>query len=481
MKNIFKIIVYCSFFVLKNSSLFSQINIDDGIIASLNKDSSNERIKISSINVTGNKHTKYFIILREVPFKAGDTLNKNLLPQIFKQARAQVYNINLFTEVSVDSIPLPDSTLQVNIKVKERWYIFPTPQFQLFDRNFKEWIKIYNADLDRVIYGLKFAHYNFSGRRDQLKVFLLNGYARNISASYSLPYSNAKLTEGFGVSAGFTQNREAGYMITDSNKLRNYRKEGFVRSNFNASLSYSKRKGFFKSTNIGIGFNRTNVDDSILTSKFNPTYFNDQKKQQNIFDVGLNVFYANTNNNNYPQKGIIYNYGISKRGLGFRGGINALTLSGSISKFFTHKRNWFSIIQTTALLKLPFEQAFINRRAIGFGSLSLRGLEVYIVDGVAAAVTKYTLTKEIVSFKIPIPFKIKSLSNIPVSIFAKTFSDVGYSYLPNKYYSILNNKLLYTGGFGLDILTLYDIVIKVEYSFNQLGEKGLFLRGKGNY
>jgi hypothetical protein len=127
---------------------------------------------------------------------------------------------------------------------------------------------------------------------------------------------------------------------------------------------------------------------------------------------------------------------------------------------------------------LPFEQAFINRRAIGFGSLSLRGLEVYIVDGVAAAVTKYTLTKEIVSFKIPIPFKIKSLSNIPVSIFAKTFSDVGYSY---KYYSILNNKLLYTGGFGLDILTLYDIVIKVEYSFNQLGEKGLFLRGKGNY
>ena len=438
-------------------------------------------VKISSIKVTGNKHTKDYIILREVPFKAGDTLNKNLLPSIFKQARNQVYNINLFTEVIFDSIPLPDSSLQVNIKVKERWYIFPTPQFQLFDRNFKEWIKTYNADLDRVIYGLKFVHYNFSGRRDQLRVFLLNGYARNISASYSAPYSNAKLTEGFGVSAGFTQNREAGYIITDSNKLRNYRKEGFVRSSFNTSLGYSKRKGFFKTTGIGIGYNYINIDDSVLTTKYNPTYFNDKNNIQHIFDVGVSVSYTNTNNNNFPQKGLIYNYGISKRGLGVRGGVNALSFSGSFAKFYTHKRNWFSVIQSSALLKLPFEQAFINRRAVGFGSLSLRGLEVYIVDGVAAAVTKYTLSKKLVSFKIPIPFKIKSLSNIPVSIFAKTFTDVGYSYLPNKYASLLNNKLLYTGGFGLDLLTLYDIVIKVEYSFNQLGEKGLFLRGKGGY
>ena len=481
MRNIFKAIFFYSFFTFISSLLSAQTNKDSSTSVTTYKDSSNARIIISSIKVTGNKHTKDYIILREVPFKIGDTLNKNQLPETFKQARTQVYNINLFTEVKFDSIPLPDSTLQVNIKVKERWYIFPTPQFQLADRNFKEWIKTYNADINRVIYGVKFVHYNFSGRRDQLRFYLLNGYARNISASYSAPYSNSKLTEGYGVSAGFTQNREVGYALTDSNKLRNYKKEGFVRNNFYASLSYSKRKGFFKSTGIGIGFNYINIDDSVLNIKYNPTYFNDEKKQQRIFDIGIDVSYTNTNNNNFPQKGLIYNYGISKRGLGFTGGINTLTLSGSFAKFYTHKHNWFSAIQSSALLKLPFEQAFINRRAIGFGSLSLRGLEVYLIDGVAAAVTKYTLSKKIISFNIPIPFKIKSLSSIPVSIFAKTFTDVGYSYLPSKYYSLLNNKLLYTGGFGLDLLTFYDLVIKVEYSFNQLGEKGLFLRGKGGY
>lgn len=480
MKNTYKAFFCCIFFTILLSTLSAQINTDTSFTTPVIKDSLTTVI-ISSIKVTGNKHTKDYIILREVPFKMGDTLKMYELPAIFKQAKNQVYNINLFTEVKFDSIPLPDSTLQVNISVKERWYIFPTPQFQLVDRSYKEWVKTYNADFKRVIYGLKFVHYNFSGRRDQLRVYLLNGYARNISASYSTPYSNSKLTEGFGVSAGFTQNREVGYALTDSNKLLNYRKEGFVRNNFNASVNYSKRKGFFKSTGIGIGFNYINIDDSILTTKYNPSYFNDKRNKQIIFDVGIGVSYSNTDNNNFPLKGLIYNYGISKRGLGFSGGINSLTLSGSFAKFYTHKHNWFSVIQTSALLKLPFEQSFINRRAVGFGPLSLRGLEVYIIDGVAAAVTKYTLSKKIVSFKIPIPFKIKSLSNIPVSIFAKTFADVGYSYLPNKYYSIFNNKLLYTGGFGLDLLTLYDLVIKVEYSFNQLGEKGLFLRGKGGY
>ena len=480
MKNTYKAFFCCIFFTIILSNLSAQINTDTSFTTPVIKDSLTTVI-ISLIKVTGSKHTKDYIILREVPFKTGDTLKMYELPAIFKQAKNQVYNINLFTEVKFDSIPLPDSTLQVNISVKERWYIFPTPQFQLVDRSYKEWVKTYNADFNRVIYGLKFVHYNFSGRRDQLRVYLLNGYARNISASYSTPYSNSKLTEGFGVSAGFTQNREVGYALTDSNKLLNYRKEGFVRNNFNASVNYSKRKGFFKSTAIGIGFNYINIDDSILNTKYNPSYFNDKRSKQIIFDVGIGVSYSNTDNNNFPLKGLIYNYGISKRGLGFSGGINSLTLSGSFAKFYTHKHNWFSVIQTSALLKLPFEQSFINRRAVGFGPLSLRGLEVYIIDGVAAAVTKYTLSKKIVSFKIPIPFKIKSLSNIPVSIFAKTFADVGYSYLPNKYYSIFNNKLLYTGGFGLDLLTLYDLVIKVEYSFNQLGEKGLFLRGKGGY
>jgi hypothetical protein len=100
---------------------------------------------------------------------------------------------------------------------------------------------------------------------------------------------------------------------------------------------------------------------------------------------------------------------------------------------------------------------------------------------VAAATANYTLSKKVVSFRIPMPFKIKAVPYIPISVFAKTYTDIGYSYIPNQYNTRLNNRFLYTGGFGIDILTLYDIAIKVEYSFNQLGEKGLFLHGGGGF
>ena len=473
-------LIFIIIFIFAGANIFAQSYLNPPL-KQISADSTTAKILISSINIAGNKHTKTYIIQREIPFKVGDSLLQKNITATLLQARNQVYNTNLFTEVKFDSIPQADSSLQINILVRERLYIFPTPQFQLVDRSLNEWIKTYNADLNRVVYGLKFAHYNFSGRRDQLRIYLLNGYARNVSASYSAPYSNTKLTEGFGVAAGFTQNREVGYKLNYNNKILNYKKNGFVRNNFSAAIGYSIRKGFFKTTNISVGINYQNIDDSIISIKYNPSYFNSENNKQLIPDFGIGVSYTNTDNNNYPQKGLIYSYGISKRGLQFTGGINSVSLSGSFAKFFKHTHNFFSIVQSSALIKLPFEQAFINRRALGFGSLTLRGLEIYLIDGVAAGVAKYTLNKKVTEFKIPIPFKIKSLPYIPFKIFAKTYTDVGYSYLSKKYDSRLNNRLLYTGGFGIDVVTFYDIVFKVEYSFNQLGEKGLFLRGKGGF
>lgn len=440
----------------------------------IKNDSAN--VIITSLNVTGNKHTKTYIILRELPFKTGDTLQKQSLAKTLLQARNQVYNTNLFTEIKIDSLILPDSSLAIQVAVKERWYIYPTPQFQLADRSFNEWRKIYHADLNRVIYGVKFAHYNFSGRRDQLRIFLLNGYARNFSASYSAPYANRALTQGLGFSSGFTQNREIGYKINYFNRLLLFRKEGFVRNAFSAAASMSKRKGFFKSNGFSLGLNYVLVNDSVITAKYNPNYFNSNKRYQFFPDLSFGVSYSNTDNNNYPLKGFAFSYGISKRGLGFSGGINSTTFSGGLAKFISHKRNFYSTIQTSGQIKIPFDQAYINLSGIG-----LRGLEYYLITGVANATAKYTLSKKVTSFKIPIPFKIKAFPYIPFKIFAKTYADAGYSYVPPKYNTRLNNRLLYTGGFGVDFITLYDIVFKVEYSFNQLGEKGLFLQGKSGF
>jgi hypothetical protein len=38
--------------------------------------------------------------------------------------------------------------------------------------------------------------------------------------------------------------------------------------------------------------------------------------------------------------------------------------------------------------------------------------------------------------------------------------------------------MLYSGGLGIDILTLYDFTLKLEWSFNQIGQNGLYLHNR---
>ena len=103
-----------------------------------------------------------------------------------------------FSEVQVIPVLGDGSNINLFVYLKEMVYLARS-QFKLVDRNLNEWVNRYNANLNRVTYGIKFAHYNFSGRADQLRIYLLNGFSRTVAASYTAPYSNARLTEGFSI------------------------------------------------------------------------------------------------------------------------------------------------------------------------------------------------------------------------------------------------------------------------------------------
>jgi len=158
-----------------------------------------------------------------------------------------------------------------------------------------------------------------------------------------------------------------------------------------------------------------------------------------------------------------------------------LSLSGSYNRYLSLGKKWYHALQFSGYIRLPFNQPYINQAGMGYGEFYLRGLEDYVIDGVLATMGKYTLRKQLVSFNIPFPIKNNIVSKIPFKIFAKTYGDAGYAY--NKYgvKDRLGNRLLYSGGFGIDILSLYDINASFEYSFNQLGQKGLFLHLKGGF
>lgn len=439
---------------------------------------STAKVAVHQINIFGNKRTKEYIILREIQFKAGDSIVVADLNDELQKARQQVYNTNLFNEVKVDIVSLPGNKIDVDIKLKERWYIFPILKFQLVDRNINEWLKKYHGDLDRVVYGVKFTHYNLTGRRDLLRFTFLNGFTRNYSFTYTQPLSNKALTNGFSFGAGIVQNREFIYKISQDNKPLLFNNGNFSRKTTYINAGYNIRKNILDAHFFNISFNHVELTDSLVKQPYNPDYFNPGVASKNYFDLSYTYQYTNANNAIYPLKGVLASAKILKRGFGFSGGINMLSLEAAYNKYWDLKKNWFFSMQLSGKVSLPFTQPYINQRALGYNDINLRGLELYVVDGVAFGLMRSTLKKKLFTINIPSPIKSKQYPRIPFTVFAKTYTDFGYTYNKQAFSTNLNNRLLYSGGFGIDILTLYDINLRLEYSFNQLGKNGLFLQAQ---
>jgi hypothetical protein len=117
---------------------------------------------------------------------------------------------------------------------------------------------------------------------------------------------------------------------------------------------------------------------------------------------------------------------------------------------------------------------------MGYGEQYLRGNELLVIDGVAFGLLRSTLKKKLFTLNFPLPFRVNKYHKIPFTFFAKTYADLGYTYNKPAYQTQLNNKLLYSGGFGIDILTIYDLHLRVEYSFNQIGGRGLFVQAQSS-
>ena len=139
-----------------------------------------QMIIVDSISIIGNKKTKRHVILRELNFQIGDTLNLGNTTERFKENRLLLLNTGLFTEAdfNIKNWDTESKKASVELTVLEALPIIPIPIFELADRNFNVWWEEMNRDLERINYGLILYHFNLTGRRDKLKLSGQWGYTR---------------------------------------------------------------------------------------------------------------------------------------------------------------------------------------------------------------------------------------------------------------------------------------------------------------
>jgi len=430
---------------------------------------------VGDIYIEGNKRTKPYIIARELPFKAGDSIYLPDLVKAFEISRQQLINTSLFNEVIISLKSFRGYVVDINIQVKERWYVFPIPYLKPVDRNLNEWAK-QGYGVDRVNYGFKFTYNNFTGRNDKLKVWLITGYTQQIQFQYDQPYADKSLKHGYRLGFAYSYNREINYATIDNQQV-------FVDSlrdgikQWSAHIDYTYRPGLRTVHSFSVSYTHQQVDPRI--NDLNPKYYGYQRNEISFPELLYNINYVNVDYKAFPLTGWMADGTILKRG--FNSQMNMWQLSGKATKGWQLTKKDFFSWQAVGTLRFPFNQPYINQRMFGYGDMYLRGLENYVIDGSAGLLTRQSYRHQLFRFNIPTYIKSKSHDHIPFRVYARLYGDAGYSYNKAFTNNSLTNRMLYTGGVGLDIVTFYDFILRLDYSFNQLGQNGLFLHIKNDF
>ena len=472
---------YCLFIAIMMCSLFlsAQQNIPQKLTDSTTVFSDTSTLEIGEIIISGNRKTKASIILREIPFKSGEKYSLELIVRKMAEARRQLLNTALFTSAIVAAKNILANKIDINVELKERWYLIPLPYFKPVDRNINQWLVEQKASLDRVNYGVKIYYDNATGTNDKFRLWLISGYTRQLSFSYDRLYIDKKLKWGMKFSFATGKNREVNYNTINDKQAFFKDENQYIRNFRNASIELTYRKAINTRHSFGILYTSEQVNDTII--KLNPSYFNDGLKRISFPGIFYSMTYYNVDYIPYPTRGYSGQIFISQSGFNKKYSLSQFQVKGLASWPLSAKT--FFNLNLYGGIKLPFKQPYFNQRFLGYNDIFIQGFEYYVIDGLAGGYAKTTLTRELLSsiIKSPSVKKGKEPQKIPLHIFGKIFGNAGYVYAQQPGNNSLSNKMLYSGGFGIDILAFYDFTVKLEWTFNSLGQNGLFLHRRSSF
>jgi len=395
--------------------------------------------------------------------------------------KKQIINTQLFTEVDLKVKNWTNNNIDIVVSVKERWYTFPLPIFELADRNFNVWLEEHNLDFARTNYGIRFYQENVRGRNELLKAVFQLGYTQKFELFYTFPYFDKKQKNGLKFSISYSRNKQVAYK-TEFNKLQFYPTD-IDKLYFNRQADYlrtlRKRRAIYHSHFFQIMYHNNEIGDSIVVR--NSDYFLKANTDQKYFEIKYKYVDDHRDIKAYPLRGYIYLFELTKTGIRIFDDVNIFSVQNIFSKYIALSKRVFFASQIITKSSFPKVQPYFNQRSFGYLQEYVRGYELYVIDGQHFGLAKATLKYELLSIKLNsksvVP--IDKFNDIPLAIYLKTYADMGY--VQDNYYfenNPRNNLLLFGGGIGIDISTYYDIVLRIEYSFNNLYEKGLYLHFK---
>jgi len=440
---------------------------------------------IQNIFIEGNNKTKDRIVQRELDFMIGDTISIIDFEKRMLRTKKRLYNTGLFNLIHINfkGFNASKAILDIHISLTENLYIYPAPIFELADRNFNVWWQEMNRSWSRVNYGLRLDHINTTGVQDRLKIKLQFGYTRKYELKYIYPYITNKW--GAGASLFYSEQKEIGY-ITRNNKTDFFKApdERILLKRFRVETALNYRPDLNTFHTFRLEFHRNGIDE-LVASDLNPDYFlnGDDKIRFMLFEYDFD--YNGRIFNIYPIGGYRINVNIKKEGFGIFKEYNNLPIHLDMDKHFMSFDRLISSFRIKAKTNLIRDQvAFANNTGLGYSNNIVGGYELYVIDGTDYILGEYQLKikalEKLINLGKMMP--INGFKKLHLQVFLRGNLDAAYvnerNYIAT---NTFNNQWIVGYGPAIDILLFNNFLFKFEYSFNQIGESGLFIHSSNSF
>jgi outer membrane protein assembly factor BamA len=443
---------------------------------------SSDSLIVKQINIEGNIVSSRKVIYREVAFKTNDVVARDQLDYIKQTSLNNLNKTSLFNFIIINIEEVQTGVLVITVILTERWFIWPSLYLNHTDTNFSEWWR--TKDLDKLEYGFGLKVNNFRGMGELVRLDFRFGNFKKYYLEYSGIHLDKAEQHFLSVKAFYAEQKVLPWIIRD-NKFKSLETSHRLLNSTNISIKYTFRKAYFNTHTFGIRYSDYKIADTILT--LNPYFFGLNNQRQRSFSFGYEFSRDTRDSYFYPKTGYLITAGINKVGIGIlRNEYNRTEIA---FKFFGYRKLINRLYGASGLLFTSYKNVSpIFFEQTGLGTLQfVRGYEYYIINGDQAMLFKSLLKFELLPMKVvnlkiwPIR-KVYQLNKVPLEIYTNVFFDAGYVKDKFENYKQSNNtlvnKFMYGSGIGIDFVTYYDKILRFDYSFNALGESGLFIHWK---
>lgn len=432
---------------------------------------------VDAIVIEGNKRTREKVLLRELSFSQGNIFDHSeQLEELAKFNEQRLLSIGLFNDVKVNFAR--DTAF---IYVNENWYIYPSPIFELADRNFNFWWYDQMRDLSRVNYGLRAEHVNLTGNRDKMTLTFQLGYTRKLELKYNFPFLDIEGKWSSSINAFYADVREVSYKtIGNKPSFATFNDEVMLtRLRIGGDLGY--RANLFQSHGFRLEYHDNNINPYVA-QELNPDYFLNGKMRNRFFFFNYTYFLDRRDFRLFPESGDFFHLNLKKEGLYIFNDFNNLSIALEYEQYFNKSSRLIWNYRVKGKYNLIRNKlAFANNTGLGYGPDVLRGYELYVIDGSDYAYlmtgVHYKLYEKIFNLSKVVP--LSQFNKVDLKLYLSFEADAGF--VNERHYTetnTFNNRLLYGYGPTFSLMLYNTYLFQIDYSWNHSGEGGIFVGNK---